>query len=276
MSVRLAARRLSTIQAQTYATIRNANLAIISRNMATTNGHTNGSAPKITLYTNHGCPFAQRAHIALDELKIPYDEVIIDLTVPREQWYLDINPRGLVPSIKYSVPGKKEEIITESAVVAQFFADQHPSHLLPASTEDPLKRARINFFTDTWSTKLGSLLYPIYTAAEDQKEEKASALVAAVEKEIEPLLANAAPFFGGSKELTFAEVITAPFVLRIYDASADGSLAPKSLAEKLDKLPNFGKWAQAVRQRPGVLRMYNGKAIVEGTKKRVAKMAAAK
>lgn len=66
--------------------------------MATTNGHVNGNdvaTPKITLYTNHRCPYAQRAHITLDELKLPYEEVIIDLDTPRPQWYLDINPRGL-------------------------------------------------------------------------------------------------------------------------------------------------------------------------------------
>ncbi|TKA63127.1 hypothetical protein B0A49_09131, partial [Cryomyces minteri] len=52
----------------------------------------NGIPPKITLYTNHLCPYAQRAHIALKELDLPYEEVIIDLDRPREQWYLDLNP----------------------------------------------------------------------------------------------------------------------------------------------------------------------------------------
>lgn len=62
----------------------------------TTNGATapatNGIFPKITLYTNHGCPWAQRAHIVLKELQLPYEEVIIDLDVPRPDWYLKINP----------------------------------------------------------------------------------------------------------------------------------------------------------------------------------------
>jgi glutathione S-transferase len=82
------------------------------------NGETKGIQPKITLYTNHLCPFAHRAHITLEELGLDFEEVIIDLDKPREQWYLDINPRGLVPSIKYTVPGLyDEEIITESSIV---------------------------------------------------------------------------------------------------------------------------------------------------------------
>jgi glutathione S-transferase len=53
---------------------------------------TNGDTPKITLYTNHRCPWAHRAHIAIKELGLPYEEVIIDLDTPREPWYLEINP----------------------------------------------------------------------------------------------------------------------------------------------------------------------------------------
>lgn len=54
---------------------------------AATNGHS-GVSPKITLYTNHSCPYAQRAHIALDALDLKYEEVLIDLSVPRPQWYV--------------------------------------------------------------------------------------------------------------------------------------------------------------------------------------------
>ena len=54
------------------------------------------SSPKITFWTNHGCPYAQRVQIVLKELGLPYEEVIIDLDKPREQWYLKINPVSLV------------------------------------------------------------------------------------------------------------------------------------------------------------------------------------
>lgn len=64
--------------------------------------------------------------------------------------------------MKYSVPGvMEEETIIESAIVSQFLCDSFPSHLLP-STDDPkgpLKRAKLNFFVDTWNTKLGSCEY---------------------------------------------------------------------------------------------------------------------
>lgn len=71
------------------------------------------ATPKITLYTNHACPWAHRAHIILKELGLPFDEVIIDLDTPREEWYLKINPVSLQGFyfiyMLYSSFGEKEE-----------------------------------------------------------------------------------------------------------------------------------------------------------------------
>ena len=100
-----------------------------------------------------------------------------------------------------------DEIITESAIVSQFLADQFPSHLLKASNEPggALQRARINFFVDTYFTKVSNQLYPILNAEGEQKEKLATAFTDAIAKEIEPLLTDAAPFFGGASKLTLAE-----------------------------------------------------------------------
>ncbi|KAF8421459.1 hypothetical protein EV426DRAFT_536430, partial [Tirmania nivea] len=37
-----------------------------------------------------------------------------DLSTPRPQWYLDINPRGLVPTLRYG-----SEFITEFSIVSE-------------------------------------------------------------------------------------------------------------------------------------------------------------
>ncbi|KAF2449669.1 thioredoxin-like protein [Karstenula rhodostoma CBS 690.94] len=231
----------------------------------------NGNTPKITLYTNHVCPYAHRAHIVIKELGLPYEEVIIDLTKPREPWYLEVNPRGLVPSINFN-----GEIITESAIVSQFLADAYPSHLLPPSdsVDNALKRARINFFVDTWATKAGSFWFKI--AAEDSQEEKeklSQELINVVNKEIEPLLNDAAPFFGGSAKLTFAEVIIAPFVLRLYAFTKHG-LLPKSVSDGLNGLPNFSKWAAEVVKHDSVTYIWDEERTVESSKKKFASLKA--
>lgn len=94
-------------------------------------------------------------------------------------------------------------------MVAQFLADTYPSHLLPASTdpEGPLKRARINFFVDAWFSKVNVFYMKTLTAKTDEDVAvSADDLVKGVVKEIEPLLKDAGPFFGGSDKLTLAEV----------------------------------------------------------------------
>ena len=95
--------------------------------------------------------------------------------------------------------------------------------------------------------------------------------MAAIEKEIEPLLADAAPFFGGSEKMTLAEAIVAPFVLRFY-ACSNGDLMPKSFREGMEKLPNFGRWAGRVLKEESVLYIWDEERVVERTTKRIEKM----
>ena len=131
-------------------------------------------------------------------------------SIRTSEWYLDINPRGLVPTIKISNGVLQDEIITESAIVSTFLADNFPdSSFYPKSHESPtsaLTRARIGFLVDTWFTKVNTLFFPVLRAEGEEKEKLGQDLAAAVKKEIEPLLKGVAPYFGGSKVLTLAEV----------------------------------------------------------------------
>ncbi|KAJ8613068.1 hypothetical protein MRB53_037120 [Persea americana] len=241
-------------------------------------GSTNGIAPKIKFYTNHGCPWAHRAQITLKELGLPYEEVIIPLDKPREQWYLDINPRGLVPTIEYSAGPLDKEIIYESAIVSQFLADIRPSHLLPGSNSSPtaaLNRAHLAFFVDTFMTKVNSNTYPMLLASDDEKEQKTKAYTAAIEKDIEPLLKDAKPFFAGSEQLTFAETQVAPFLLRLR-SYIKGNFIDASVGEKLEALPNFSKWWSAITNHPSITFNFEEETFIENTGKRLAKLKAEK
>ena len=229
---------LTSAQPSTNATTASASIS--------SNAQTAHPTPKITLYTNLGCPWAQRAHITLKELDLHYSQVLIDLSRPREPSYLKINPRGLVPSLKFD-NGIISEIVTESAIVAQFLADAFPSHLLPASHASPtapLQRARITYFIDTWFSKVNGLCWDACLALED-KSAKTKAMVDAIATHIEPLLASADPFFGGSSRMTMAECLTGPFVLRV-GAYARCGLLDQEAVKGLDGLENYARWAKAV------------------------------
>ncbi|KAK4445395.1 thioredoxin-like protein [Podospora aff. communis PSN243] len=224
----------------------------------------------LILYTNRRCPWAHRAHIALAELSLPFQEVTIDLDTPRTAEYLAINPRGLVPSLSFN-----GEILIESAIVSDFLANQYPSHLLPAR-DDPsyaIKRARIDLFVDAWFSKFQAQLFKLFAAK--TAEEQASVVEAAVGvlvKEVEPKLGNAKPFFDGSERLTQAEVLTGSFALRLISLSK-ADVYPKQLWESVKKeAPNTARWVEAVAAHPSVTGIYDEQAVIEGTKKRIAKL----
>ncbi|KAH6855362.1 thioredoxin-like protein [Chaetomium sp. MPI-CAGE-AT-0009] len=225
------------------------------------------SQDKLILYTNHGCPWAHRAHIALEELKIPFEEVIIPLDTPRTPEYLAINPRGLVPALSFN-----GEIIIESGIVAQFLADAYPSHLIPASNAPggALRRARVGLFVDAFSSKFNSVLFGFLSAkSQEDRQAIVDKAVAGLVKEVEPLLADASPFFGGSDKLTLAEVLTGSFVIRLKTLTA-ADIYPESLWTAIEeKAPSFVKWAHAVAAHPSVTSIFDEKKIVEGTRARI-------
>ncbi|KAK0634040.1 thioredoxin-like protein [Immersiella caudata] len=229
-----------------------------------------GSSDKLILYTNHRCPWAHRAHIALSELSLPFEEVIIDLDTPRTPEYLAVNPRGLVPSLSFN-----GEIIIESAIVSDFLANQYPSHLLPArdSAEYAIKRARIDLFVDAWFSKFQAQLFKLFAArTEEEQGAVVEAAVGILVKEVEPKLGNAKPFFDGSEKLTQAEVLTGSFALRLVSLTKAG-VYPTQLWDEVEKqAPNVAKWAKAVAAHPSVNGIYNEQAVIEGTKKRIAKI----
>lgn len=143
----------------------------------------------------------------LAELDLPFEEEIIDYSKPRQPEYLKINPRGQVPTLTYG-----DHIIFESAFIAQFLADSVTStHLTPRTGEaqEALIRHRIAFFVETYFSKANVYYYRAIEAKTDEDaEELGKRYVDAVIKEVEPLLQDAKPFFGGSDKLTMAEVIT--------------------------------------------------------------------
>ncbi|OJJ50803.1 hypothetical protein ASPZODRAFT_11653 [Penicilliopsis zonata CBS 506.65] len=219
---------------------------------------------KIILYTNRGCPWAHRAHIALKELGLDYEEITIDLNKPREPWYLEVNPRGLVPSLSYN-----GNIILESAIVAQFLADSHPSHLIPATgnPENSLVRARIAFFVDTFVSKIVPHFHTaVRTESEEARQEASEALAAVIAKDIEPLLPESG-FFGGSERLTLAEVLTGSFLLRIlaFSKPEHGLLSP-ALPGLLAQSPKFSRWSSAVVAHESVNFIWDEKAVAYRTK----------
>ncbi|ESZ99095.1 hypothetical protein SBOR_0505 [Sclerotinia borealis F-4128] len=230
-------------------------------------------APKIILYTSYACPWAHRSQIALAELGLEFETVLIDLSIPRTPEYLAINPRGLVPALSYN-----GEILTESGVISQFLVDAHPSHLEKTSREEggALQRAKYSFFIETYFSKVASHVVKAGIGkTSEEREQAATNAIDAIVKEIEPLLQNAAPFFGGSERLTFVEVQIGSFILRLLAFSKYDGLLPKSLLTLEEKAPAFWKWANATSKEKSVTYIWDEPAIAKKQLERYEKVRAA-
>ncbi len=83
---------------------------------------------------------------------------------------------------------------------------------LGSPSETACFRYRMGFFVETYFNKFNPLMFKLLGAATAEKqEEKVDEMVAVLEKEIEPLLKDADPYFGGQKEMTVAEVRNSAF-----------------------------------------------------------------
>ncbi|MCJ1310653.1 hypothetical protein MMC25_004319 [Agyrium rufum] len=258
-----------------------------------TSSHVNGaSKPKYTLYTNHFCPWAQRAHIVADELKIPFEEVHIDLGKPREEWYLKVNPRGLVPALAIEDPSSSEKptIVLESGIISTYLADLYGAtgseakSFYPPSTTvaGALARATMTFFVDTWFTKVQpTVMELLLLSSQEEREQRSSEIVAKIKQHIEPepigaTSAGEGPFWGGSQTITLVEALTGSFLLRLQGLIKADYLSSSIIGSFQKETPKFSKWLEATCADPSVKGIWNEKAVVESTIGRYKKLAADK
>lgn len=90
------------------------------------------------------------------------------------------------------------------------------------------------------------------------------------------MLADASPFFGGSSKLTLAEVLTASFVIRLYSYAKPGvGLFPQEALERIKKIENWQKWADAVIVHESVTGIYKEEDGIGELKRWLAKSAEA-
>jgi len=111
------------------------------------------------------------------------------------------------------------------------------------------------------------LFSSLKAASEVERDEAAELLVAAVAKEVEPLLAQTegkGPFFGGSEKITLAEVQTGSFLLRLLAfAKPENGLVSNKLFALLETVPRFRRWAEETVKQESVNFIWEEKVVVE-------------
>ncbi len=180
------------------------------------------------------CPYVQRAVILLNEKNVDFDVTYIDLK-DKPDWFREISPLGKVPVLKVG-----EEVLFESAVIAEYLDEVNPPSLHP---QDPLKKA----LNRAWIEFASELFMDLYGMVRAEEEEKFRQKRAAARDKLERLEARlgTGPFFNGG-DFALVDAAFAPAFMRIRlleECSSQG------LLEGLNKV---GGWSTALLARPAV------------------------
>lgn len=134
----------------------------------------------------------------------------------------------------------------------------------------------MSFFIDAYWTKFHTTLFQLFEAPTQDDEEKIiDDAISGIKREVEPLLADASPFWGGSDRLTLAEVMVGPFVIRAVTLSRHG-VYPTSLSRRIEtETPAFFKWAIATSSHPSITRLFDEDVIVQRSVAKRGRMRAA-
>ena len=97
----------------------------------------------IKLYDFTSSPNCQRVKVVLEEKKLPYEKIPVDLKAKEQKKpeFLKLNPYGKVPVV---IDGAT--VLYESLIINEYLEEKYPQP--PLLPKDPAKRAKIRILTD--------------------------------------------------------------------------------------------------------------------------------
>jgi glutathione S-transferase len=197
---------------------------------------------KLTLISHALCPYVQRAAIVLDEKKVPFERVMIDLA-DKPDWFRAASPLGKVPLLKLG----GDRYLFESAPIVEFLDETEGSRLHP---EDPAERARHRAYVEFASQILNGI-GTLYNARDDTGFYAAGEALRARFHHLEGALDPDGPFFAGSS-FSLVDAAFAP-VFRYFDVF-DG-FADLGTFDALDRVT---AWRGSLAARPSVRKAVSG------------------
>jgi glutathione S-transferase len=256
----------------------------------TAQSHSQPASTGLTLYSGWFCPFVQRVWIYLEEKSISYRYFEIN-PYHKDEHFLKLNPRGLVPTLTIAekvgkggseeeVTGKvkgekvREKVLFESTVIldyldAVYSESEGGKSMYPA---DAYEKARLRIWMDHAATRIVPAFYRFiqhtpeknYTL-DDMRREFRDAILTWTRE-----LDGEGPFAAG-KEFGMGDVILVPWALRIglIDHYKTGGSGVPLRMEDVDGAVRQGngkddgerrvwerwvKWHQAVSERKSVKR----------------------
>lgn len=195
----------------------------------------------IKLYDFASSPNCQRVIVVLEEKRLPYEKVPVDLKRmdQKKPDFLKLNPYGKVPVI---IDGST--VLYESLIINDYLDEKYSE--TPLMPKDPGKRAKARILLDYGMNHLDPPYQKIRKEMMKDEKERDQQAIEAARKELRHLLGRF------ERELGYQDYLAGEFSL------VDAALIPRfvrltGMGVLPDaSLPKIGKWIERMKQRPSV------------------------
>jgi glutathione S-transferase len=195
----------------------------------------------LKLYDFKSSPNCQRVKVVLEEKKIPYETVNVDLRAGEQKTpdYLKINPYGKVPAI-----ADGDTVLYESCVINEYLDEKYPAPRLMPS--DPAARAKARILIDFGLTQMDSAYTKLRMELNKDEKDRNPETISAAKEDIKKRLQRLEQELGDKQYLMGDfSLVDADLIPRFTRLEGFGVLPDASL-------PRLGKYLQRMKDRPSV------------------------
>jgi glutathione S-transferase len=195
----------------------------------------------IKLYDFLSSPNCQRVKVVLEEKKLPYEKIPVDLKAKEQKKpeFLKLNPYGKVPVI---IDGAT--VLYESLIINEYLEEKYPEPaLLP---KDPAKRAKIRILIDYGMNHVDVPYQKIRQEMLKDEKERNQETIDQAKKDLKNLLQRLEREIGGEPYLAGDfSLLDAALIPRFIRMEGMGVFPDASL-------PQLGGWLKRMKDRPSV------------------------
>jgi glutathione S-transferase len=195
----------------------------------------------IKFYDFKSSPNCQRVKVVLEEKKLPYETIPIDLRKKEQKTpeYLKINPYGKVPAL---LDG--DTILYESCIINEYLNEKYPNPpLMPA---DAGKRAHARILIDYGLAQMDAAYQKLRMELMKDEKEQDKGVVESAKAELKKLLQRFETEIGDQPYLTGEfSLVDAALIPRFTRLEGFGVLPDSSL-------PRLARYLQRMKERPSV------------------------
>ena len=195
----------------------------------------------IKLYDFLSSPNCQRVKVVLEEKKLPYEKIPVDLKAKEQKKpeFLKLNPYGKVPVI---IDGAT--VLYESLIINEYLEEKYPEPALLA--KDPAKRAKIRILIDYGMNHIDVPYQKIRLEMLKDEKERNQETIDQAKKDLKNLLQRLEreigdqPYLAGDFSLLDAALIPRFIRMEGMGVFPDASLS------------RLGAWLKRMKDRPSV------------------------